>query len=82
VVVKPLVSNYAVYTIIGLVLVALGLLTLLIPTMLESGILQLLNRIPPIFLYVYRRDSFVFVTSPILIVVSVLFLLYRWIRGS
>ena len=79
---KPLVLDYTVYTIIGLVLVALGLLTLLIPTMLESGILQWLNRIPPIFLYVYRGDSFVFVTSPILIVVSVLFLLYRWIRGS
>ncbi|MEN3058685.1 MAG: hypothetical protein ABC579_05340 [Candidatus Methanosuratincola petrocarbonis] len=36
-----------------------------------------LERIPWIILYVYRSDGFVFVTSPILIIISVLsFLLY------
>jgi len=82
VVVKALVLDYAVFTIIGLVLVALGILSLLMPIVLESDVLQWLSRIPPIFLYVYRRNGFVFVTSPVLIVVSLVFLLYHWIRGS
>lgn len=81
-VVKALVLDYAVFTIIGLVLVALGILSLLMPIVLESDVLQWLNRIPPIFLYVYRRNGFVFVTSPVLIVVSLVFLPYHWIRGS
>jgi len=82
VVVKALVLDYAVFTIIGLVLVALGILSLLMPIVLESDVLQWLSRIPPIFLYVYRRNSFVFVTSPVLIVASLVLLLYHWIRGS
>ena len=81
-VVKALVLDYAVFTIIGLVLVALGILSLLMPIVLESDVLQWLSRIPPVFLYVYRRNGFVFVTSPVLIVASLVFLLYHWIRGS
>jgi hypothetical protein len=80
--VDSLVSNYAVFTVIGLVLVALGIFALLIPIMLKSDVLQWLSRIHPILLYVYRREGFFFVTSPILIAVSLLFLLYRWIGGS
>jgi hypothetical protein len=37
-----------------------------------------LESVPWILLYVYRRDGFVFVTSPILIIISVLSLLW-WI---
>ena len=74
-------SNYAVFAAIGLILIALGVLALLIPLLLESEILGWLEKIPPIIVYVYRRNGFTFVTSPILIVVGVLYLLYRWLVG-
>lgn len=53
----------------------LGAIFLILPAVLER--LPSLERIPWIILYVYRSDGFVFVTSPILIIISVLsFLLY------
>ncbi|MCJ7770735.1 hypothetical protein MUP37_04055 [Candidatus Bathyarchaeota archaeon] len=57
--------------LIGVLLIALGIVALLIPLILESGG-KILDAIPPIILYVYRRDGFTFVTSPILIIVSIL----------
>ena len=64
-------SEYPAYTVIGVLLIALGIVALLIPLILESGG-KILDAIPPIILYVYRRDGFTFVTSPILIIASIL----------
>jgi len=75
-------SDYSAFTILGLLLIALGLLALLIPFLLESEALRWLERMPPIIIYIYRGDGFTFVTSPILIVISVLYLLYRWLQGA
>jgi len=75
--VTPLVSDYSVFTVLGLILISLGILALLIPLLLESEALRWLERVPPIIIYVYRRDGFTFVTSPLLIIISLLYLLYR-----
>lgn len=75
-------SDYSIFTILGLLLITLGILALLIPFLLESEALRWLERIPPIIIYVYRRDGFTFITSPILIIISVLYLLYRWLQGA
>jgi len=72
-----LVSDYSVFTVLGLILISLGILALLIPLLLESEALRWLERVPPIIIYVYRRDGFTFVTSPLLIIISLLYLLYR-----
>jgi hypothetical protein len=69
-------SEYTAYTAIGLLLVVLGIVALLVPYILESGG-KVLEAIPPIILYIYRKDGFTLVTSPLLIIVSVsLFLLH------
>lgn len=72
-----MVSDYSVFTVLGLILISLGILALLIPLLLESEALRWLERVPPIIIYVYRRDGFTFVTSPLLIIISLLYLLYR-----
>jgi uncharacterized membrane protein len=62
--------------ILGIILMVLGALLFVAPLVLER--LPSLESVPWILLYVYRRDGFVFVTSPILIIISVLSLLW-WI---
>jgi len=59
----------------GALLLVLGAILFILPMVLER--LPSLEKVPWIILYVYRSDGFVFVTSPILIIISVLsFLLY------
>ncbi|MEM2128623.1 MAG: hypothetical protein QXN86_03085 [Candidatus Methanomethylicaceae archaeon] len=68
-------ADIAPLQLIGVLLLVLGAIFLVLPAVLER--LPSLERIPWIILYVYRSDGFVFVTSPILIIISVLsFLLY------
>lgn len=69
-------SEYPAYTAIGLLFIVLGIIALLVPYILESGG-KVFEAISPLILYVYRRDGFAFVTSPILIIVSIfIFLLH------
>ncbi|MEM2888310.1 MAG: hypothetical protein QXR42_02385 [Candidatus Bathyarchaeia archaeon] len=62
--------------VIGVLLMILGILLFLMPIIIEK--LPSLENIPWIILYVYRHNGFVFVTSPILIIFSILSLLL-WI---
>jgi hypothetical protein len=62
--------------VLGIVLMVLGALLFIVPLVLEK--MPSLESVPWILLYVYRRDGFVFVTSPILIIISILSLLW-WI---
>ena len=59
--------------LLGVILIVLGVLFLIVPLLLEK--LPSLERIPWIILYVYRTDGFIFATSPILIIVSIVSLL-------
>lgn len=56
--------------IFGAMLIVLGVLLFVAPLLLER--MPSLEGVPWIILYVYREDSFVFVTSPILIIVTIL----------
>jgi uncharacterized membrane protein len=62
--------------ILGIVLMVLGVLLFIAPMILER--MPSLESVPWILLYVYRSDGFVFVTSPILIIISIISLLL-WI---
>jgi|FaiFalDrversion2_1042247.scaffolds.fasta_scaffold01359_3 predicted transporter len=62
-------------SLLGLTLVVLGLIFLLAPILARS--IPDIERIPAILLYVYRSDGFIFATSPILIILTLLFLLWR-----
>jgi hypothetical protein len=52
----------------------LGVLLFIAPILLEQ--LPSLRNLPWILLYIYRRDGFVFVTSPLLLIISVVSLLW------
>jgi hypothetical protein len=60
--------------LVGILLMLLGALLFLTPIFLEQ--LPSLSNLPWILLYIYRRDSFVFVTSPLLLIISVISLLW------
>jgi len=65
---------------LGVVLIVLGVLFFIAPLLLEK--MPSLERAPWIILYVYRTDGFIFATSPILIIVSIVSLLLwllRWL---
>ncbi|MEM2878841.1 MAG: hypothetical protein QXG10_04800 [Candidatus Hadarchaeales archaeon] len=60
------------FTLVGMVLILLGIAFILIPIV---GRCFDPSGIPPWILYVYRSDGFVFVTSPLLIAISIIALL-------
>jgi uncharacterized membrane protein len=62
--------------VLGIVLIVLGILLFIAPLLLEK--MPSLENIPWIILYVYRSDGFVFVTSPLMIIISILSLLW-WV---
>jgi uncharacterized membrane protein len=62
--------------ILGIVLMVLGALLFIAPIILER--MPSLESVPWILLYIYRSDGFIFVTSPILIIISLISLLL-WI---
>lgn len=60
---------------IGIVLVILPIIAKLIPSVDDLG------RVPWIILFVYRRENFVFITSPILLIISVISFVWLLIRS-
>jgi hypothetical protein len=72
------------FTVLGFFLIVIGVLLLAVPYVVKHlPTLERLEQIPWILLYVYRKDDFYFMTSPILLIVGVVYLLWlfiRWIR--
>ncbi len=58
------------FYLLGAVLVLLGVAFFILPTLARSGLFSNV-KIPWIILYVYKKDSFYFVTSPLLILISI-----------
>ncbi len=71
-------TDYSMFTLLGILLIVLGALALLLPYLLQTDLLERLEELPPILVYVYHRDGFYFATSPLLILVSLAYFLYRW----
>jgi len=69
---QPLVLMGLVFLIIGIALLSIPFLARLIPSDLK---------IPSFLLYVYRGDNFYFVTSPLLILISLVYLLLFLLRA-
>ena len=60
--------------LVGILCMLLGALLFLAPILLEQ--LPSLSNLPWILLYIYRQDGFVFITSPLLLIISVMSLLW------
>lgn len=67
-------TGMSYFQFFGIILIILGILVFIAPILLER--MPSLEKIPWIILYVYRSGSFTFVTSPILIIISILSLLW------
>ena len=65
--------NYQPFTTLGLILIVSGLLLVLLPFL--ARYLPNLDQVPWLLIWVYRRDGFYFVTSPLLIILSLLSLI-------
>jgi len=65
------------FTIVGVVLILLGVVFVALPHI--SRVIDV-SRVPWLILYVYRSDGFTFATSPILIIISAISLLFAYIR--
>jgi len=67
-------ENYEGFVIIGLILILLGFILIMFPFI--SRLIPSLGRVPSIIWWTYRSDGFHFATSPILIIISILSLLF------
>jgi hypothetical protein len=66
-------STYRMTAILGILFLVLGAFLLLLPFV--EKLTPSLDRLPWFLVYVYKRGDFFFVTSPVLIVLSLLSLL-------
>ncbi len=63
-------GSFQSFIIPGILLMLLGAILILAPFLTKA--IPSIERLPPLLLWVYRSDGFYFVTSPILIIVSVI----------
>ena len=63
-------EGFTSLTLLGVVLIAIGIVLVALPVI--GKYIPSLEGIPWIVLWVYRSDGFVFATSPILIIISIL----------
>ena len=75
-------DGYRAFTWLGLIMIVVGVLFILMPHLVRYA--PAIERLPPILVYIYRRDGFFVATSPILIIISaiavVAYLLGRYVR--
>ncbi|MEM4310859.1 MAG: hypothetical protein QXX95_00510 [Nitrososphaerales archaeon] len=74
-------SQLESFTLLGLFFIILGIALILMPFLMKIINLQNLEKIPSFIIYIYKSNGFYFVTSPILIALSLLFLLLALLRG-
>jgi hypothetical protein len=62
-------ETYRPLTLLGLVFIVCGVILVALPFIIRH--LPNIERLPWILVYIYRKDDFYFVTSPILIMISI-----------
>ena len=72
--------SYRPFTLMGLLFIVCGLILVALPFI--SRYLPTLDRLPWILVWVYRSDGFYFITSPLLIIVSLAFLILHLLGRS
>lgn len=69
---------YREFTALGWGLIALGILFVAMPYV--ARVVPSVERLPWYILWVYRRDGFYFATSPLLILLSLLSLVWSYLK--
>ena len=70
-----MVDDYSPFTSMGWVLILVGVLFVALPYL--SRVIPGAERVPWFILYVYKRDGFYFATSPLLILISLISILFN-----
>ncbi|MEJ2242346.1 MAG: DUF2905 domain-containing protein [Candidatus Bathyarchaeota archaeon] len=69
---------YEPTTILGLILIISGILLVLLPLIAQH--IPSLDKIPWILIWTYKTDNFVFVTSPLLIIITLISLIINYVK--
>ena len=69
---------YREFSALGWILILLGLLFVALPYVMK--VVPSVERLPWFIIWVYRRDGFYFATSPLLIIISILSVLWSMLR--
>ncbi|MCP8317625.1 MAG: hypothetical protein H3Z51_12325 [archaeon] len=78
---SPMPEAYQFLTISGILLILIGLALVLLPLIANYlPSIEKLEKLPPILIYVYRSENFYFVTSPLLILISLILLILYIIK--
>ena len=72
--------SYRPLTVLGLLLIVSGFILVALPLIARH--LPSLERLPWILIWVYRREGFYFITSPLLIIISIVSLLVHLLSRS
>ncbi|MCP8315252.1 MAG: hypothetical protein H3Z52_02005 [archaeon] len=73
--------DYQFLTISGILLILIGLALVLLPIIANYlPSIEKLEKLPPILIYVYRSENFYFITSPLLILISLILLILYIIK--
>lgn len=67
--------SYRPITLLGFLLIFSGVILVALPFIARN--LPSIEKLPWILVWVYRRDNFYFITSPLLIIISLISLLFR-----
>jgi hypothetical protein len=71
-------DEYRPFAAMGWMLILLGVLLVALPYL--AKLVPSVERLPWYIVYVYRSDGFVFATSPLLILLSIISLLWGYLR--
>ena len=73
-------SSYRPFTLLGVIFIVCGIVLIALPFI--ARYFPSLDRIPWFIIWVYRSDGFVFVTSPLLIIISIISFVLSMINRS
>jgi hypothetical protein len=71
-------DEYRPFAAMGWILILLGVLFVALPYL--ARLVPSVERLPWYIVYVYRSDGFMFATSPLLILLSIISLLWSYLR--
>lgn len=71
-------KDYAPFTLVGIVFIVAGIILVILPFIAQH--IPSLEKIPWILVWTYRSDNFVFVTSPILIIITIVSFILTYLK--
>lgn len=68
------------FTVFGVTLILIGFALFFVPIVIKLIPTINVEKIPWFLLYVYRKDGFIFATSPILIIIGIVNLIWAYLH--